>query len=136
MALTDTFVKNAKHTGSPAGAKHADGRNMYLLVNAGGKYWRLNYRFGGKQKTLALGVYPNVSLLKARQRRAKARELLAGGVDPGAAKQEEKQAQAAVLAKTFERVALDWLDKTKADRMASTQGGSVAVSINDNQRHA
>lgn len=122
MALTDTFVKNAKHTGSPAGDKHADGGNMYLLVNAGGKYWRLNYRFGGKQKTLALGVYPDVSLLKARQRRDKARELLADGVDPGAAKQEEKRAQAAVLANTFERVALEWLDKTKADRMASTQG--------------
>ena len=121
MPLTDTFTKNVKHTGTPAGDKHTDGGGMFLLVNAGGKYWRMNYRFAEKRKTLALGVYPAVSLLKARQRRDKARELLADGIDPGAAKQEEKQAQAALLANTFERVALEWLDKTKADRMANTQ---------------
>lgn len=78
------------------------------------------YRFTGKQKTLALGVYPDVSLLKARQRRDKARELLADGIDPGAAKQEAKQAQAATLSNTFENVARDWLKKTDADRSAST----------------
>jgi len=122
MALTDTFVKNVKHTGAPAGDKHTDGGNMYLLVNAAGKYWRLNYRFDSKQKTLALGVYPDVPLLKARQRRDKARELLADGIDPGIAKQQAKQAQAAVLANTFEAVARDWLVKTAADRMAGTQG--------------
>jgi integrase len=121
MSLTDTFVKNVKHSGSPAGDKHSDGLAMFLLVNTGGKYWRMNYRFAGKQRTLALGVYPDVSLLKARQRRDKARELLADGIDPGAAKQEAKAAQVAVLANTFEHVALEWLDKTKADRMASTQ---------------
>ena len=120
MALTDTFVKNVKHTGASAGDKHTDGGNMYLLVNAGGKYWRMNYRFDGKQKTLALGVYDDVSLLKARQRRDKARELLADGIDPGAAKQEAKQAQAAAMANTFETVARDWLQKTAADRVAST----------------
>lgn len=121
MPLTDTFTKNVKHTGTPAGDKHTDGGGMFLLVNAGGKYWRMNYRFAEKRKTLALGVYPAVSLAKARQRRDKARELLADGIDPGAAKQQEKQAQAAVLANTFEHVALEWLDKTKADRMDSTQ---------------
>lgn len=66
MALTDTIVKNVKHTGSPAGDKHSDGLTMFLLVNAGGRYWRMNYRFAGKQRTMALGVYPDVSLLKAR----------------------------------------------------------------------
>jgi len=121
MALTDTFVKNAKFTGASLKEKHTDGGGMYLLIMASGKYWRMNYRFDSKQKTLALGVYPAVSLLKARQRRDKARELLADGIDPGAAKQEEKQAQAAVLANTFERIALEWLEKSKADRMASTQ---------------
>jgi integrase len=120
MALTDTFVKNVKHTGSTAGDKHTDGQAMYLLVNAIGKYWRMNYRFDGKRKTLALGVYPDVSLLKARQRRDKARELLADGIDPGAAKLEAKQAQVAALANTFEKVARDWLTKTAADRSAST----------------
>ena len=115
MALTDTFVKQTKDIG-----KHFDGGGMYLHVKAAGKYWRMDYRFADKYKTLALGVYPDVSLLKARQRRDKAREQLADGIDPGAAKQEAKQAQAAVLANTFEKVARDWLTKTDADRIAST----------------
>ena len=120
MALTDTFVKNIKSNGSTAGEKHTDGLGLYLHVKEAGKYWRMAYRFVGKQKTLALGVYPDVSLLKARQRRDKARELLADGIDPGAAKQEAKQAQAAAQANTFEKVARDWLTKTAADRSAST----------------
>jgi hypothetical protein len=120
MALTDTFVKNTKPTGAPAGDKHRDGGGMYLLINAGGKYWRMDYRFADKRKTLALGVYPAVSLAKARQRREKARELLADGIDPNAAKQEQKQATAAAAANTFEIVAREWLAKTAADRMAST----------------
>ncbi|MDD5479509.1 integrase arm-type DNA-binding domain-containing protein [Rhodoferax sp.] len=121
MALTDTFVKQAKHSGGAAGDKHADGGGLYLLVKAAGKYWRMDYRFADKRKTLALGTYPEISLSVARQRREAARKQLAHGIDPGAAKQEAKAAQAAVLANTFERVALEWLDKTKADRMASTQ---------------
>lgn len=120
MPLTDTFVKNIKPAGTPAGDKHRDGGGMYLLVNAGGKYWRMDYRFAEKRKTLALGVYPAVSLAKARQRRDKARELLADGIDPGAAKKEEKQAIAAAAGNTFESVAREWLAKTAADRMAST----------------
>ncbi|WP_425319590.1 Arm DNA-binding domain-containing protein [Rhodoferax antarcticus] len=55
-------MKNVKHTGAPAGDKHTDGAGMYLLVNSGGKYWRINYRFADKRKTLALGVYPDVGL--------------------------------------------------------------------------
>ena len=120
MPLTDTFAKNIKHTGTPAGDKHTDGGGMYLLVNAGGKYWRMNYRFAGKRKTLALGVYPAVSLLKARQRCDKARELLADGIDPSTAKQEDKQAKADAAANTFEAVARDWLIKTKAKRAEIT----------------
>lgn len=90
MALTDTFVKNTKHTGRQAGDKHADGGGMYLLINAGGKYWRMDYRFAEKRKTLALGTYPEVSLAKARARRDKARELLADGLDPSTAKKQER----------------------------------------------
>ena len=82
MALTDTFVKQVKHSGKLAGEKHTDGKAMYLLVNATGKYWRMSYRFDGKQKTLALGVYPAVSLANARERRDNARRLIANGVDP------------------------------------------------------
>ncbi len=122
MALSDTFTRNTKHSGATAGDKHTDGGGMYLLVNKGGKYWRMNYRYASKRKTLALGVYPAVSLAKARQRRDKARELLADGIDPGTAKREEKQVMAATAANTFESVAREWLAKTGPERMASTQG--------------
>ena len=61
MALADTFVRQVKHKGNPAGKKYADGRGMYLLVKAGGKYWRMDYRFTEKRKTLAMGTYPEVS---------------------------------------------------------------------------
>lgn len=122
MALTDTFVKNAKPSGSATGDKHTDGLGLYLHVKEAGKYWRMNYRFLGKQKTLALGVYPAVSLAKARQRRDKARELLADNIDPSTAKREEKQAQTIAAANTFEAVARVWLAKSAATRAASTQG--------------
>jgi len=121
MSLTDTFVKNVKHTGAPSGDKHTDGRAMYLLVNAIGKYWRMNYRFADKRKTLALGVYPDVGLAKARARRDKAREQLADGIDPATAKREEKQAQADAAANTFEAVARVWLTKTASKRAEVTQ---------------
>lgn len=120
MALTDTFVKNTKTKGTATGEKHADGQGLYLHIKEAGKYWRMSYRFLGKQKTLALGVYPAVSLAKARQRRDKARELLADGIDPMAAKRADKLAKATEGANTFEAVARDWLTKTTADRMAST----------------
>ena len=121
MALTDTFVRQVKHTGKPAGDKHTDGDGMYLLVKAGGKYWRMDFTHLAKRKTLALGVYPEVSLAKARQRRDKARELLADGIDPSTAKKADKQAKADAAANTFEMVARDWLAKTAADRMPTTQ---------------
>jgi integrase len=121
MALTDTFVKQVKWSGRPAGDKYSDGDGMYLHVKEAGRYWRMNYRFLEKQKTLALGVYPEISLAKARKRRDKARELLAEGCDPSAAKQDEQQAKQAEAANTFERVAREWLEKTSASRAAITQ---------------
>jgi hypothetical protein len=86
---------------------------MYLLVTAAGKYWRINYRFNEKRKTLALGVYPTVSLAEARKRREKARELLSKGIDPNAAKREEKQVKADLAANTFELVARAWLKRLR-----------------------
>ena len=121
MALADMFVRQVKHTGKPAGDKYSDGDSMYLLVKAGGKYWRMDYRHTDKRKTLALGIYPEVSLAKARQRRERAREQLADGVDPGVAKREEKQAQADAAANTFESVARVWLAKTASKRAEVTQ---------------
>ena len=119
MPLTDTFAKNIKHTGTSAGDKHTDGGGMYMLVNAAGKYWRMNYRFEAKRKTLALGVYPAVSLAKARQRRDKARELLADGIDPSVAKRHEQQATAVAAANTFELVAREF-HKSKSDSWSTS----------------
>src|SRR4051812_19261278 len=82
MALTDTRVRGAKGKQNPY--KMSDERGLYLLVNSAGKYWRLDYRFNGKRKTLALGVYPDVSLAYARDRRDDARKQLAARVDPSA----------------------------------------------------
>ena len=121
MALTDTFTRNTKHSGAPAGDKHSDGGGMYLHITKAGKYWRMNYRFGGKQKTLAMGVYPAVSLKEARDSRIAARELLAKGIDPSTAKREGQQATAAAAANTFESVAREWLAKTEPERAAITQ---------------
>jgi integrase len=108
MALTDTFVKNTKHTGKPSGDKHSDGHGLYLHITATGKYWRMAYRFAEKQKTLALGVYPAVSLVSARAGGTKARELLAVGTDPSAAKRIEKTTKLAAGANTFEVIAREW----------------------------
>lgn len=121
MALTDTFIRHVKHSGAPAGDKHTDGHGLFLLVKAAGKYWRMNYRFADKQKTLALGVYPEVSLLKARKRREEAKELLADNIDPAQAKRHEKLAKITSAAFTFEKVSNEWLAKTKSSRAASTQ---------------
>ena len=121
MALTDTFVKNVKPKGNAAGEKHTDGQGMYLHVTSVGKYWRMAYRYSGKQKTLALGVYPAVSLAEARKRRDKAREQLAKDIDPSTAKREDKQAKADLAANTFELVARTWLKKTAVKRKGVTQ---------------
>lgn len=125
MALTATFVDKVKPTGAASGDKHADGGGMYLLVKSTGKYWRMDYRFDGKRKTLALGVYKDVSLAKARERRDAARQLLADGTDPGKAKRDGKHARA-VAGATFETVARDWLAKTAANRAESTQAKNTA----------
>lgn len=109
MALNDTFIKNStKHSGKPAGDKHTDGGGMYLLVTSAGKYWRMNYRFDGKRKTLALGTYPEVSLAKARAKREKAREQLADNIDPSAVKRNEKVARLTAAENTFKAIALEW----------------------------
>lgn len=87
----------------------ADGKGMYLEVTAaGGKYWRLKYRHGGKEKRLALGVYPDVSLAQARDARDTARKVLAAGDDPAQLKRDAKLTKAIDDANTFETVARLW----------------------------
>lgn len=121
MALTDTFVRQLKHKGAAAGEKHADGGGMYLHVKSAGKYWRMDYSFAEKRKTLALGVYPDVTLAKARQRRDTARQQLADGIDPSAAKRESKRVQIQAANSTFEVIARDWLKTNTAGRGDATQ---------------
>ena len=85
MPLTDTAVRNAKRRGKPQ--KLSDGGGLHLLVNPdGARYWRVAYRYQGRQKTLALGVYPIVSLADARDARDAAKRLLARDIDPSEAK--------------------------------------------------
>ncbi|WP_454732442.1 MULTISPECIES: Arm DNA-binding domain-containing protein [Cupriavidus] len=107
-SLTDLAVRNAKPLDKQY--KITDGDGMFLLVQpSGGKYWRLAYRYLGKQKTLALGVYPEVSLASARQRRAEAREKLAVGFDPGELKKSDKHTARLAAENSFEVVANAWI---------------------------
>ncbi len=108
--LTDTRVRQAK--AADKAYKIFDGGGLFLLVQPGGsKLWRLKYRFGGREKLLAIGGYDKgVSLKKAREERDKARNLLIEGVDPGAVKKKEKQAEREQTENTFRAVALDWAD--------------------------
>jgi integrase len=108
MALTDRHVRNAKPKAKPY--KLSDGGGMYLLVTRdGARYWRLDYRFAGKRRTLALGVYPTTTLSNARTRRDEARALLAEGIDPSVAKKATKRAAKHANENTFEVIAREWL---------------------------
>src|ERR1700682_5940093 len=111
-ALSDAKARNAKPRSKPY--KIADGDGLFLLITpSGSKYWRLKYFFGGKEKLLALGVYPETNLAEARERRAQARKVLAAGNDPGEAKKEAKRLAILKDANSFEVVAREWLGKRK-----------------------
>ena len=107
MKLTARQVDTSRPKDKPY--KLSDGGGLYLLVNPNGsRYWRLKYRIAGKEKLLALGVYPDITLAEARQKRADAKKVLAAGGDPGQEKQEEKQAKEQAVANSFERLAMEW----------------------------
>ena len=117
MPLNDRACKTAKPREKLY--RLSDSLGMYLEVMPNGsKYWRCKYRFGGKEKRLALGVYPEVSLKDARDRRADARMQLASGIDPSAAKRAIKLAHSG--AESFGAIAREWLDQTRGKRVAST----------------
>ena len=108
--LSDAKVRNAKARKTPY--KLSDDRGLYLLIApAGGKWWRINYRFGGKQKTLSMGVYPDVTLGNARERRDEARRLIANGIDPGEHRKVTRAAKEQSSADSFEAVAREWFAK-------------------------
>lgn len=110
MALTDAAVKNAKPTDKPR--KLADEKGLFLLLTpGGGKWWRLKYRMDGKEKLLSLGIYPDVGLKEARERRDEARKLLADGVDPSDNRKAAKSAKVERAANSFEVVAREWFAK-------------------------
>lgn len=117
MSLKDIIVRNAK----PRSKKYKmfDGDGLYLeVLPTGAKYWRMKYYFVGKEKVLALGVYPHITLAEARERRAQARKLLANDIDPVEAKKEAKRLVVQKHMSTFETIAREWhqnrLDKWTA----------------------
>ena len=110
IPLTDAKVKNAKPGANLR--KLADGGGMYLMVTpSGGKCWRMKYHIAGREKLLALGTYPEVSLAEAREKRDVARKQLAKGIDPGEAKKAAKAAKSEGSANSFEIVAREWHGK-------------------------
>lgn len=107
VPLTNKQIQNAKP--GARDTKLFDGGGLYLLVTAtGGKLWRLKYRYNGKEKKLALGSYPEVSLLDARRRRDENRATLASGIDPSSARKIQNEKASLHDANTFRKVALDW----------------------------
>lgn len=119
MALSDSAIRNAKPGEKPY--KLFDGGGLFLLINPpGGKLWRLKYRFGAKEKLLAIGIYPDISLKDARERRDEARKLLANGIDPGADKKRKATAATIAAGNTFKSVADEFIAKREKDGLAET----------------
>ncbi|MCL9851186.1 tyrosine-type recombinase/integrase [Ralstonia solanacearum P673] len=110
MPLTDTAIRNTKPAEKPI--KLFDGGGLFLHITpAGQRYWRLKYRFAGKEKLLALGVYPDVGLKEARDRREEAKRLLGEGIDPSVERKVQKVATVERAANSFEAVAREWHGK-------------------------
>ena len=127
MKLTDAKLRTL--TTPDKTRKVADGSGLYLeLTPAGGRYWRMKYRHGGKEKRLALGVYPAVGLKEARDKAEAARKTLQAGDDPGEVKKAAKAQQAHEAANTFEAVAADWLAH-QAGRWAADTRARIAASL-------
>ncbi len=111
--LSALEVKNAKPGEKPF--KLSDGGGMYLLINPNGsKYWRLKYRHSGKEKSMALGVYPDVGLSGARAARDEARALIAHGADPMQLRREQKRRRREEASNTFKAAAMEWYNSQKA----------------------
>jgi hypothetical protein len=128
MSLSDRQIREkAKPADKPF--KLFDGHGLFLLVKpSGGKYWRMQYRFKGKAKLLAFGVYPAVSLREARDKRDDARKLLRSGVDPSAVKRERKLQAKGQAADAFETIAREWHSQLKG-RWTTKYSASVLRSF-------
>lgn len=117
MTLTDTICRNAKAGEKPKKLSDAGGLHLFISP-AGGRLWRMAYRFDGKQKQLSFGAYPAVSLKDARSKRDEAKALLAAGIDPGSHRKQEKAAAEAIVKHTFRLVAQNYLAKMEAEKRA------------------
>ena len=112
MSLTHTAIRNAKPKDKPY--KLADGGGLYLEVSPrGGKWWRLKYRYAGKEKRLSFGVYPEVSLADGREKRDQAKRLLKAGTDPSLVRKQAKAANLLDAQNTFRAVALEWHEQQR-----------------------
>ncbi len=110
--LTVTAIRNAKPRKKPY--KMVDEKGLYILISpSGGKWWRVDYRFNGKRKTLSMGTFPEITLAEARDRRDADRKLLANDIDPGEYRKATKNLKADKTANSFEVVAREWLTKMK-----------------------
>lgn len=118
MALNDATLRSIKPADKPF--KLADEKGLHLLVNQAGKYWRFNYRFDGKQKTLALGVYPEISLKQARTKRDEARQLLDKEIDPSEDRKVKRVVRRMAAENSFAAVAAEWLEIQKSKWATST----------------
>lgn len=128
--LTATKIKQAKAQGKDY--KLADEKGLFLLIkNNGAKYWRMKYRFAGKEKALALGVYPEVSLKEARTGRDRARQQLRDGIDPGAARRAEKLANVEAGANSFKAIATEWFEVKMCDKSKSYRERSLRALEKD-----
>ncbi|WP_341675228.1 integrase arm-type DNA-binding domain-containing protein [Niveibacterium sp. SC-1] len=123
--LSDTSIRKAKPGDKPV--KLADEKGLYLLIQpSGAKLWRQKYRFEGKEKLLAHGSYPEISLSEARSRRDEARTLLARGIDPAENRKAQKAARADRAANSFEVICREWLEKKRGEVASSTYAKMLA----------
>jgi len=130
MPLTNVVITNTKPSDARKNIKLADGGGLYLLITpAGSRYWRLKYRWAGKEKLLALGVYPEVSLKEARVRRDVARKQLSEGIDPSAKRRADRVAAKAASESSFKALALEW-HQTKAAEWAPGHASDVLRTLN------
>lgn len=130
MPLTDTAIRNARPR--EKAYKLADEKGLFLLVNPNGaKWWRHKFRIDGKEKLLSLGVYPDVGLKEARQKRDDTRKMLAEGIDPGAQRKAQKASRAERSANCFEVIAREWLENRKDSVMPGQTAKTLAIFEND-----
>ena len=130
MALSDTKVRTIKPLDKPF--KLSDERGLFLIVTpTGGKWWRLKYRLDGKEKTLSLGVYPDVSLADAREKRDQARKVIASGSDPSELRKANKASRTEHTANSFEVITRMWLKNYSANLSTATSEKNLRLFERD-----